>query len=134
MGHSSTTQICPPTTYENSNQIINKNLNTQSQAKKKCISNPKVIQGVGSSIGVQKEGGYTLDELKTMWTCSHAVSNYSQAADRMYPNNENFEKTKWKSILSVEPKAFFDKYLTQVFLYLFYSVLVFTILFFLFLG
>ena len=67
--------------------------------------------GIGT---VDKPGGYSLDELKTMWQCSHAVSNYSQATDRIFPADKGIEQTKWKSIISVEPKAFFDKYLSQV--------------------
>ncbi len=32
---------------------------------------------------------------------------------RIYPKEGNYDKTKWKTILAVEPKAFFDKYLSQ---------------------
>jgi len=34
--------------------------------------------GVGLAMGaVDKEGGFTMDELRTMWTCSHAVETAS---------------------------------------------------------
>ena len=32
---------------------------------------------------------------------------------QIFPKENNLDKTKWKSILTVEPKAFFDKYLQQ---------------------
>mmetsp|Transcript_15318 Transcript_15318/g.14693 ORF Transcript_15318/g.14693 Transcript_15318/m.14693 type:complete len:414 (+) Transcript_15318:976-2217(+) len=48
-----------------------------------------------------------------MWQCSHAVSNYTQASERIFPQDKGIAQTKWKSIISVEPKAFFDKYLSQ---------------------
>ncbi len=60
-----------------------------------------------------KEGGYTYQELKDIWSCSHATGNDSQLYRDLMPENVNLEKTKWKSILTVEPKAFFEKYLTQ---------------------
>jgi len=31
----------------------------------------------------------------------------------MFPSDSNIEKTKWKSIVSLEPKSFFSKYLSQ---------------------
>lgn len=58
-----------------------------------------------------KEGGYTFNELKAMWECSHAVGEVSQ--DQLFPKGVDLSKTKWKSIISVEPKAFVDKYLMQ---------------------
>lgn len=48
-----------------------------------------------------------------MWQCSHAISNYTQASERIFPEDKGMAQTKWKSIISVEPKAFFDKYLSQ---------------------
>lgn len=60
------------------------------------------------------EGGYTLDELNTMWTCSHArATNVTQVNQQLLPAKNSLDKTKWKSILTVEPKAFFDRYLSQ---------------------
>lgn len=82
----------------------------------KCIPNTNSdSRGVGTSIGATyRDGGYSFDEIKTMWKCSQAISNYSQASDRIYPADSKMGQTKWKSIISVEPKAFFDKYLSQV--------------------
>ena len=37
----------------------------------------------------------------------------SLANQQIFPDGNGLEKTKWKSILSVEPKAFFSKYLHQ---------------------
>ena len=70
--------------------------------------------GSGLALGaVDKKEGFTYDELKRMWTCSQAKFNFTQANQQIYPKEGNMDKTKWKSIISVEPKAFFDKYLTQ---------------------
>jgi hypothetical protein len=52
-------------------------------------------------------------ELKRQWTCSRAEANYTEVNKLLFPKEGSYEKTKWKSILTVEPKAFFDKYLTQ---------------------
>ena len=60
-----------------------------------------------------KEGGFTFDELRTMWKCSHAEGNNSEINKQILPEDINIEKTKWKSILTVEPKAFFKKFLSQ---------------------
>lgn len=62
---------------------------------------------------IDKEGGFTMDELKSMWKCSHAVENPASPKERMFPSDSNIDQTKWKSIVSVEPKSFFDKYLSQ---------------------
>ena len=112
VGHAPLSQNCPPDLAEVAGADINANVNIE---KLKCIPNKNANQGVGMGIGtVDKPGGYSLDELKTMWQCSHAVSNFSQATDRIFPADKGIEQTKWKSIISVEPKAFFDKYLSQV--------------------
>ena len=108
VGHAPISQNCPP-------DLAAEIAANAKAVKPKCIPNTKPSQGVGIGIGaVDKPGGYTIDELKAMWQCSHAVSNFSQATDRIYPSNKGMEQTKWKSIISVEPKAFFDKYLSQV--------------------
>lgn len=60
-----------------------------------------------------KEGGFTYDEIQSMWKCSHAEANVTQVHKELFPEGMNLDKTKWKSIITVEPKAFFDKYLTQ---------------------
>ena len=109
-GHSSVTRICPSTP-------IPEEVTVEALAvRPKCIPNKNSdSRGVGTSIGATyKDGGYNFDEIKTMWKCSQAISNYSQASDRIYPADSKMGQTKWKSIISVEPKAFFDKYLSQV--------------------
>lgn len=55
------------------------------------------------------EGGYSLAELKAVWGCSHATNTSKD----IFPSSLSLAKTKWKSILTVEPKAFFDRYLSQ---------------------
>lgn len=69
----------------------------------------------GTDIPLFKEDGYTLDELKASWECSHAIGeDESKVVDHIFSDKElKMEKTKWKSIITVEPKAFFDKFLTQ---------------------
>ena len=70
--------------------------------------------GVGYALGaVDKDGGYTMDDIKHMWKCSHAVETPTSPQERMFPSDKNIEKTKWKSIVSLEPKYFFDRYLSQ---------------------
>ena len=82
--------------------------------KKKTVDCVHEKLGSGVGIGaIQKSDGYTIEELTTMWRCSHAEANFTQANKRIYPKEKNLDKTKWKSILSVDPKQFFDKYLTQ---------------------
>mgnify|MGYP004275453415 CR=1 FL=1 len=92
----------------------------QGLSKPPCIKRQKLVEskhGGESSNGFQKlnaeEAGYTLEELKKLWTCSHAEANASLANQQIFPDGNGLEKTKWKSILSVEPKAFFSKYLHQ---------------------
>jgi len=49
-----------------------------------------------------------------MWKCSHAkATNITQVNQQLLPAKNSLDKTKWKSILTVEPKAFFDRYLSQ---------------------
>ena len=48
-----------------------------------------------------------------MWKCSHAEGNNSEINQQILPEDISIEKTKWKSILTVEPKAFFKKFLSQ---------------------
>ena len=61
----------------------------------------------------KKPPSYSLDELKRMWTCSRAVANSTFENRQLLPSDGDLSKTKWKSILAVEPNAFFNKYLTQ---------------------
>jgi hypothetical protein len=62
---------------------------------------------------LHKPEGYSFEELDRLWSCSHAVGNMSELHEQILPANIHMEKTKWKSIITVEPKAFFDKYLSQ---------------------
>eukprot|EP01031_Cornospumella_fuschlensis_P033988 gene33988-41131_t len=57
------------------------------------------------------ENGYSYEELKAIWHCSHSVS--TAVGKDIMPENLNLQKTKWKSIITVEPRAFFEKYLSQ---------------------
>lgn len=57
--------------------------------------------------------GYSLDEIKRMWTCSRAIGNKTYANKKLFPSDGSLEKTKWKSILAVEPNEFFKTYLSQ---------------------
>ena len=113
IGHSPVTRICPP---DPSPDVLS--LQSAEFIRPKCIpTTDSTSHGVGTDIGaVYREGGYTFGEIKTMWKCSQAVSNFSAATDRIFPAHESIGKTKWQSIISVEPKAFFDKYLSQVIL------------------
>ncbi len=57
--------------------------------------------------------GYSLDEIKRMWTCSRAKGNQSISDVKLFPSDGSLEKTKWKTILAVEPNEFFKTYLSQ---------------------
>ena len=104
VGHAPSTEVCPPPPPP---EIIHR--------KAECIPRPGASAlGSGTAIGAaKKEGGYTLEELSRMWKCSHAEANFTQANKKLFPKERNLDKTKWKTILSVEPKAFFDRYLSQ---------------------
>lgn len=69
--------------------------------------------GIAAEIPLFKEGGFTYDELKAKWMCSHAEGNNSEINQQILPEGMDLSRTKWKSILTVEPKAFFKKYLSQ---------------------
>lgn len=69
--------------------------------------------GTESTPVPQKLGGYTFEELESLWECSHAVGNMSELNAAIIPKDLHMEKTKWKSIITVEPKSFFEKYLSQ---------------------
>jgi len=102
VGKSPSVTNCPTTTQEAA-EVIKK--------KPTCVHDSS---GSGLALGaVDKKNGYTYDELSRMWQCSQGKFNFSQANQKIYPKEGNLDKTKWKTILSVEPKAFFDKYLTQ---------------------
>lgn len=71
-------------------------------------------QDVGIAIGATSPaGGFSYDEINRLWTCSRATADPSEVNQKIYPKEKNYDKTKWKSIITVEPKAFFDKYLSQ---------------------
>jgi len=104
VGHAPSAEVCPPPPPP---EVIHR--------KAECVKQP-AAQALGSGIGigaVKKEGGYTLEELSRMWKCSHAEANFTQSNKKLFPKERNLDKTKWKSILAVEPKAFFDRYLSQ---------------------
>ena len=54
--------------------------------------------------------GNDYEYLKKSWTCSRAKYNTSIEHEI---TNINLAKTKWKSVLSIDPDQFFTKYLTQ---------------------
>jgi hypothetical protein len=60
-----------------------------------------------------KDEGFTIEELKNMWECSHAEGEDHELNKQIFPDDLSLQKTKWKSIITVEPKAFFKKYLSQ---------------------
>jgi len=68
---------------------------------------------VDSQTSLVREGGFTVKELKTMWECSQAEADEHEVHKQILPDDDSLKKTKWKSIITVEPKAFFNKYLTQ---------------------
>jgi hypothetical protein len=54
-----------------------------------------------------------MEELSRLWKCSQASGNISEFNKHILPKDGDLKKTKWKSIITVDPKTFFDKYLTQ---------------------
>lgn len=115
---SSTVQVaCPPVVTSQAQATLD-------SVKPPCIPRKKVQTANAEEEeeeekggeGEELEGGYTLSQLERMWTCSHAQADpdsITQVNQQIYPKENNLDKTKWKSILTVEPKAFFDKYLSQ---------------------
>eukprot|EP01036_Dinobryon_divergens_P031954 gene31954-41450_t len=81
------------------------------KAKRSCSG--EKLAPLTDSIPLVKEGGFSFDELRTMWKCSHAEGNNSEINQQILPEDISIDKTKWKSILTVEPKAFFKKFLSQ---------------------
>jgi hypothetical protein len=71
------------------------------------------LKPIDMSSPLTKEGGFTVEELKTMWECSHAEGEDHELNKQIFPDDMSMDKTKWKSIITVEPKAFFKKYLSQ---------------------
>jgi hypothetical protein len=64
-----------------------------------------------SGLAPGSKGG--IAELKRQWTCSKAEFSAVMPKGLPIGNKDLLAKTKWKSIIAVEPKAFFDKYLSQ---------------------
>lgn len=75
------------------------------------MTKPKVIENVECVTSASEATAYA--ELKRQWTCSRAEANYTEVNKKIYPKEGDYERTKWKSIITVEPKAFFEKYLSQ---------------------
>ena len=48
-----------------------------------------------------------------MWTCSRSSGNKTYHNVKLLPSDGSLEKTKWKTILAVEPNEFFKTYLSQ---------------------
>lgn len=63
--------------------------------------------------GLSRGSSGGIAELKKQWTCSKAEFSNIMPKGLPIGSKEILSKTKWKSIIAVEPKAFFDKYLTQ---------------------
>jgi hypothetical protein len=116
LGYDETSIDCPEvlTTIANPpNPTIRSQIET-----KPVISTPNVqcmneVSALSKPPPLFKEGGYTLQELESLWECSHAVGNLTELNAKMLPTDLHMEKTKWKSIITVEPKPFFEKYLSQ---------------------
>ncbi len=125
--------VCPPTGEESGGADSGSMLGGTTPSKGGVVGKPPCVKkkkegnsGVNkprgttrsggthsSNIGMNPKDGYTVDELRKLWSCSHAEANASQVNQEIFPEGKGLEKTKWKSVLSVEPKAFFSKYLHQ---------------------
>lgn len=53
------------------------------------------------------------DNIVQQWSCSKPITVPSEINKKLLPKENNYDKTKWKSIITVDPKAFFEKYLSQ---------------------
>lgn len=98
-GLSPYSEICPPSTNNLASSAATAPVTPQTQSQVKCAT----TAGDRSAYA----------ELKRQWTCSRAEANYTEVNKLLFPKEGTYEKTKWKSILTVEPKAFFEKYLSQ---------------------
>lgn len=74
---------------------------------------PCPIVNTSSDRGRGEYKEFSLHEIKRMWTCSRAVGNKTYVNKKLLPSDGSLEKTKWKSILAVEPNEFFKTYLSQ---------------------
>lgn len=123
---------CPPTGEESGGSDTGSLLGGVAESYDRAVEKPPCIKkkksvgankGAGGKVGssstrsdnivMDPKDGYTVDELRKLWSCSHAEANASQVNQEIFPEGKGLEKTKWKSVLSVEPKAFFSKYLHQ---------------------
>lgn len=134
MGYDTTAVQCPPSNsnLQGSNQVpvVNQQIeiveevieedepcpaveSTSSKTTKKTSTNSKLP--MGTDVPLSKEDGFTLDELKASWECSYGLGNDENKVHEMIFSDKdlNQQKTKWKSVISVEPKAFFDRFLSQ---------------------
>ena len=80
---------------------------------KKASCPESTLKPIDMNSPLTKEGGFTIDELKRMWECSHAEGEDHELNKQIFPDDLSMQKTKWKSIITVEPKRFFKKYLSQ---------------------
>ncbi len=46
-------------------------------------------------------GGFSYDEINRLWSCSRASADPSEVNKKIYPKEKNYDKTKWKSIITV---------------------------------
>lgn len=79
----------------------------------RCDDESNATKPFGEESFVTPESGYSYDEIKRLWSCSRAKTNFTGANKKLLPKGGKLEKTKWKSVISVDPKPFFDKYLSQ---------------------
>ena len=98
---------CPPIPQQAATVISADGVASQ----KPCIKKAK--KSGTSTTASHSTPGYSYEEMNRMWTCSHAEADFKQVNQQIFPKENDLDKTKWKSILTVEPKAFFDKYLSQ---------------------
>ena len=104
MGNTPSLKKCD--TVESSVQVTSNAI----QSKSDCFYDSSSSSGIGLGVA-HREDGNSYKDLIRMWTCSQATAEFTQANQQIYPKNQ--DKTKWQSIMSFEPKAFFQKYLSQ---------------------
>lgn len=60
---------------------------------------------------VSQDSADILNELRSSWSCSQA--KYNASLPREHILKVNLDKTKWKTVMTIEPHTFYEKYLTQ---------------------
>jgi hypothetical protein len=100
-----------PTSHEDCPEVPQIIDTISSEQAVKC--NSEKLLPIEHNAPLLKGGGFTFEEIQTMWKCSHAEANVTEVHKELFPEDMSLDKTKWKSIITVEPKAFFDKYLQQ---------------------